>query len=184
MKKESTVKYVLRLTVTLLLITAFVAAALAGVNAITKDKIAATQQEKKNNAMKQVLPGYESFTEVAFTGDETVKAVYQPEGSDTAYVVEVAPATGFGGEISMMVGIDGGKVTGVSIVSHAETAGLGAVAAENSEKGSQFRSGFIGAEGSVQVDKDGGTIDSITGATITSRAVADGVNAALAVKLG
>jgi electron transport complex protein RnfG len=42
----------------------------------------------------------------------------------------------------------------------------------------------VGAENSLQVDKDGGTIDSITGATVTSRAVTDGVNAALAVKLG
>jgi len=185
MKTESNVRYILRLTVTLLLITAVVAAALAGVNAITKDKIAALQQEKMNTAMKEVLPGFDNFAACAFTADNsTVKNVYLPHGGDgSAYVVEVAPA-GFGGEISMMVGIQEGKVTGVSIVSHAETAGLGAIAADGGEKGVAFRSQFQGAEGVVKVEKDGGTIDSITGATITSRAVADGVSAALTVKIG
>lgn len=184
MKKESNVRYILRLTLTLLLITAFVAAALAGVNAITKDRIAQNQQEKINMAMMEVLPGYDSFETVAFTGGETVENVYAPVGGDgSAYVVEVAPATGFGGEIVMMVGIQDGKVTGVSIVSHAETAGLGAVAADKTEKGVSFRSQYVGAAGEIKVDKDGGTIDSITGATITSRAVTDGVNAALAVQV-
>lgn len=181
MKKESNVKYILRLTVTLLLITAFVAAALAGVNAITKDKIAQLKQEKMDEAMKQVLPGYDSFDEISFKGEKIVKHVYKPAGGDgTAYVVEVAPS-GFGGEISMMVGIKDGKVTGVSVVSHAETAGLGAIAADSSEKGVNFRNQFNEKSGQLTVGKE---IEAITGATITSKAVTDGVNAALAVELG
>ena len=183
MKKETNVRYILRLTLTLLLITAFVAAALAGVNAITKDKIAAIQQEKANKAMLEVLPGYAGFTACGFTGSASVKNVYLPQGGDgTAYVVEVAPA-GFGGEIVMMVGVDDGKVTGVSIVSQTETAGLGAIVADKTEKGEAFRSQFAGLEGTVQVDKDGGQIQAITGATITSRAAAQGVTDALAVQI-
>ena len=183
MKKESNVRYILRLTLTLLLITACVAAALAGVNAITKDKIAAAQQEKANQAMLEVLPGYGGFTSCEFTGSALVKNVYLPQGGDgSAYVVEVAPA-GFGGEIIMMVGIDDGAVTGVSVVSQTETAGLGAIVADKGEKGTTFREQFVGAQEAVQVDKDGGQIQAITGATITSRAVAEGVNAALAVKI-
>ena len=184
MKKESNVKYILRLTVTLLLITACVAAALAGVNAITKDKIAAIQLEKINQAMEEVLPGYEGFQTCGFSDESgLVKNVYVPagEGAD-AYVVEVTPA-GFGGEITLMVGIQDGAVSGVSIVSHTETAGLGAVAADKTEKGASFRGQFAGAEDTLAVDKDGGTIVAITGATITSRAVADGVNAALAAQV-
>ena len=183
MKKESNVRYILRLSLTLLLITAFVAAALAGVNALTKDKIAAAQREKADKAMKEVLPGYEGFTACGFTGSASIQNVYLPQGGDgSAYVVEVAPA-GFGGQILMMVGIENGKVTGVAVVSQTETAGLGAVIADKTEKGNSFRSQFVGAEGTVQVDKDGGQIQAITGATITSRAVAQGVTDALAVQI-
>jgi len=181
MKKESTVKYVLRLTVTLLLITAFVAAALAGVNAITKDKIAAAQQEKADQAKNTVL-GLEgkTFTQAAYTAGDMVQGVYLPEGGDgSAYAVEVV-TPGFGGDITMMVGIREGKVSGVAIISQSETAGLGAVAAEDSANGQKFRNEFVGADAPVTMTKD----DAITGATITSTAVAEGVNAALAVKLG
>ena len=190
MKQENNVKYIFRLTLTLLLITALVAAALAGVNVITKDKIAAIQREKTQKAMEEVLPGYGEYQTHDFTdGTGTVKAVYVPYSHDggtirgiPGYVVEVEPA-GFGGKITMMVGIEDGAVSGVSIVSHAETAGLGSVAADKTEKGVNFRSQFVGADAEVKVNKDGGTIDAITSATITSRAVTEGVNAALAVQV-
>ena len=71
------------------------------------------------------------------------------------------------------------KVTGISIIKHTETAGLGAVAAAGTPAGEAFRSQFVGASGSVAVTKDGGEMDAITGATITSRAICAGVNAAL-----
>ena len=77
-----------------------------------------------------------------------------------------------------MTGVDiNGKVTGVNILSHAETAGLGAKAAEDS-----FRNQFIGLIEGITVSKgEGGenSIDAITGATITSKAVTQAVNAAI-----
>ena len=80
-----------------------------------------------------------------------------------------------------MVGVDNdGNVSGISIISHTETAGLGAVAAASTPAGENFRGQFVGASGSVAVSKDGGQMDAITGATITSRAVCAGVSAALA----
>ena len=95
------------------------------------------------------------------------------------YALEVLPS-GFDNTITMMVGVDfEGKVLGISVVSHTETAGLGAVAAESTSKGEAFRAQFVGQSGSVSVTKDGGSLDAITGATITSRAVCAGVNAAL-----
>ena len=95
------------------------------------------------------------------------------------YALEVLPS-GFDNTITMMVGVDNeGKVLGISVVSHTETAGLGAVAAAGTPAGENFRGQFVGASGSVSVTKDGGTMDAITGATITSRAVCAGVNAAL-----
>ena len=79
-----------------------------------------------------------------------------------------------------------GKVLGISVVNHTETAGLGAEAASQGAAGTAFRSQFTGMSGSVSVTKDGGQVDALTGATITSRAVCAGVNAALnaVAKLG
>ena len=68
-----------------------------------------------------------------------------------------------------------GKVTGISIISHAETSGLGAKAAAASEYGDWWRGQFIGTGDDVALTKYGGTIDSITAATITSNAVAGAV---------
>jgi len=79
----------------------------------------------------------------------------------------------------MMVGIADGQVQGISVISHTETPGLGAVAAAKNAKGEAFRGQFVGASGVLAVNKDGGEIDAITSATITSRAIVSGVNAAL-----
>ncbi len=176
MKTQNTALYILRLSMTLLLITAVVAAALAGVNAITAPAIQAINEEKTQKAIEAVLPGGGELLE-GFT-DETgiVKAVY---ASETGYAVQVTPG-GFGGEINMMVGVDkAGKVLNISIISHAETPSLGAVAAADSAAGRSFRGQYTGQTGELAVSKDGGAIDAITSATITSRAVTAGVNAAL-----
>jgi len=178
MKTESNVMYILRLAATLLIITSLVAAALAGVNSITAPAIAKLTAEKTQEAIQAVLPGgYDS--EITDYADETglVSKVYA--GAD-GYAFEVTPG-GFDNTITMMVGVDTeGKVLGISIIKHTETAGLGAVAAAGTPAGEAFRGQFVGQSGSVAVSKDGGTLDSITGATITSRAICVGVNAALA----
>ena len=174
MKTESTVKFVLRLALTLLAITAVVAVALAGVNMVTAPAIAALNAQKTQEAIEMVLPG--GGETVEFPETALVSKVY---ASETGYAVEVTPG-GFDNTITMMVGVNfDGNVLGISIVSHTETAGLGAVAAEKTSKGEDFRSQFVGTSGSVAVTKDGGALDAITGATITSRAVCAGVNAAL-----
>ena len=174
MKTESTVKFVLRLALTLLAITAVVAVCLAGVNSITAPAIAALNAQKTQEAIELVLPG--GGEEVDFPETALVAKVY---GSDTGYAVQVTPG-GFDNTITMMVGVDTeGKVLGISIISHTETAGLGAVAAAGTPAGEAFRGQFAGKSGAVSVSKDGGEIDAITGATITSRAVCAGVNAAL-----
>ena len=168
---------ILRLAGTLFLITALVAAALAGVNAVTRERIAAAQQQKLQDAISQVLPDGENLEPVVLTTeDPQIRSAYVcPQG----YAVEVAVA-GFGGTVTMMVGVSSsGTVTGVSVISHTETPGLGAVAAAQSAAGEAFRQQFVGMSGQLAVTKDGGAVDSITGATITSRAVTQGVNAAL-----
>ena len=173
-----TAKQIFILTVTLLLITAGVAAALAGVNTITAPKIAQINEEKTTNAIAAVLPDAETATQTytAASKDEAVQAVWT---SETGYAVKVQ-TSGFGGTINMMVGIDkDGAILGINIISHAETAGLGDVAAAKNAKGEAFRAQYVGKTGTLAVNKDGGEIDAITSATITSRAVTNGVNAAL-----
>ena len=176
MKTQNLALYILRLAITLLLITGIMAAALAGINKITEPKIAALQAEKTQKAIAAVLPG--GGEEIEFI-DETglVQTVY---ASDIGYAVKVAPI-GFDNAITMMVGVGkDGTVLGISVISHTETAGLGAVAAAANSAGEAFRGQFVGMEGTVAVSKDGGAVDALTGATITSRAICEGINAALA----
>ena len=178
-QNENIVMYVLRLAGTLLLICAVTAGLLAGVNAVTEPIIAELNAAKTQEAISAVLPGGFDSEITDFT-DATgiVSKIYQ---GANGYAVEVGPG-GFDNTITMMVGIDNeGKVLGISVVSHTETAGLGAVAAAGTPAGIAFRDQFVGTSGSVSVTKDGGAMDAITGATITSRAVCVGVNAALEV---
>ena len=179
-KKESLVMYVVRLAATLLIITAVVAAALAAVNSVTAPIIAALNEAKTQEAIEVVLPGGgQEIDAPAVNVGVPFGKVYQGENG---YAVEVLPS-GFDNTITMMVGVDfEGKVLGISIIDHTETAGLGAVAAAKTSKGEAFRAQFIGTSGSVGTAKRGtGTLDAITGATITSEAVCTGVNAALAL---
>ena len=164
---------ILRLVITLFLITAVVAAALACVNAITKDAIAANQEKKTQDALAVVLPDAGKLEKVALSGDTGIVSEVYTDGSN--YAVKVLPG-GFDGEITMMVGIADGKITGISVISHTETPGLGAVAAAQNAKGEAFRSQFVGQSGELTV---GNQIDAMSGATITSNAVVTGVNAAL-----
>ena len=173
MKTESTFAHIMRLTITLLTICAVVAAVLAGVNMITKDAIAANQAKKTQDALAVVLPDAGALEEVALTGDTGIISEVYSDGE--SYAVKVLPA-GFDGAITMMVGISEGKVTGISVISHTETPGLGAVAAAQNAKGEAFRGQFVGQEGELAV---GNQIDAMSGATITSNAVVTGVNAAL-----
>ena len=176
-QNESIVMYVLRLAGTLLLICAVTAGLLAGVNAITAPIIAELNAAATQEAISAVLPGgFDTMIEEYNDATGIVSKVYQGEAG---YALEVLPG-GFDNTITMMVGVDNeGKVLGISIVNHTETAGLGAVADADTPKGIAFREQFVGTSGSVAVSKDGGTLDAITGATITSHAICAGVNAAL-----
>ena len=176
--KGSVMRYVLRLSVTLFLITGLMAGVLGLVHGATAPKIAAAQAAKTKKALSAVLPDGENAQKLSEFPDETdlVEAVY---ASPAGYAVTVAPV-GFDSPITMMVGVDPeGRVLGISVISHKETPNLGAVAADPGPKGQDFRSQYVGVSGAVCLEKDGGTLDAVTGATITSRAVTEGVNAAL-----
>lgn len=169
-------------------ITLVVALALGAVNAVTAGPIAEQNAQKIKDSLENVMPGAESeqidvpegttvTTETKNATSVTILSAYKmtKDGADAGYCVEVGP-TGFGGAVDTMVGIDSdGKVTGISVISaSSETPGLGARSTE-----SEFQAQFAGQVGTeVAVAKDGGSIDALTGATITSRAVSEGVVAA------
>jgi electron transport complex protein RnfG len=104
--------------------------------------------------------------------------VLQEDGRPSAVALEGA-GQGFGGDVGVMVGIglDSGDVTGIGVTTMSETPGVGTRVREEA-----FTRQFAGlpAEGTFQVKKDGGTLDSITGATVSSRAVAGAVTSAVA----
>ena len=165
--------------VVLLLVAAVVALVLGLVDLMTRDRIAAIAEETMNKAMQSVLPA-ESYEPVELAeAPSDIDAVYAAEGG--GWVVQVTES-GSQGTVTLMVGVDENLTcTGISVTDSSETAGLGAIAAQASAAGDAFRSQFVGQSGTVAVTKDGGEINALTGATITSRAVSDGVTAALAL---
>jgi len=163
-----------KLTITLGAICAACALVLGGVNALTAEQIERIQAEKNAAAMAAVLPA-ESYEKVSYAGsDATIRTVNK--AGDAGYVVEVSPSGSFSGTLTIMVGVNAdGTVSGVQVTKSGETSGLG----DNAKK-DYFRERFVGKSGEVKVTKDGGEIEPLTGATITSRAVSAGVTSALA----
>ena len=171
-------KFILKLAAILFAIAFICTLLLVLCNEMTKDRIAALQTEAENAAKSEVLPEAESFED---TKEENVVAAYigKKDGETVGYCLKVEPS-GFGGAVSMIVGINTeGVVTGVKITSMTETPGLGAKASDESWLGQ-----FVGKNGDISVVKTGNAkdnqINAISGATVTSKAVAKGVNDALA----
>ena len=117
---------------------------------------------------ERTLPSYDLVR--AVEGEpKTVLDIGCGIGNSTAVLTKKFPG-------AKIVGVDNsGTVTGVSITKHSETSGLGANATKEA-----WRAQFIGKSGTLAVTKDGGEIEALTGATITSRAVTSGVNSAIA----
>jgi len=190
-------KYLIKLTVTLFLTCAVVAGMLGAVNMVTKDKIEAINLEKTQVAMKAVVadPDNSTFSDALALSDDMTAAALAGGGTLTeAYEVLVggAPAghalkivaSGSQGSIEMMVGLDAeGAVTGVSIVKHSETAGIGTKVADNepNNAGVGVLDQFVGKSGADMPLNVGSNVDAITGATVSTKGVTAGVNAALSV---
>ena len=154
-----------------------VAALLGIINGITAPLIAENNEKTIQESLQVVMPAdsYDKGVTIDTGTAVPVLGVYQ--AGEEGYVVEVNSPNGFGGAIDMMAGINSaGEVTGIAIISQSETSGLG-----SKDTDPDWQAQFQGATDVVSVTKDGGTINAITGSTITSRAVCDGVNAARAV---
>lgn len=172
-------KYLGRLAGTLLGICLVTALLLGVVNQVTKPKIDAIQQAKTEAAMALVLAAdtYEPQT----CDSPGVTALYRAVsgGKHVGYVVEVT-ATGSQGAIDMVVGVDaGGAVTGVSVTKHSETKNIGTKVVSDQTVLDRFI-GMSHADGDITVNSGTNRFDGITGATVSSKGVTAGVNAALA----
>lgn len=178
-------KKIITSTLILVAITLIAGLALAAVYEVTKEPIAEAEYKAKMDAYRTVMPDAADFTEVELaaadlpagvTVDEVMTAV-TADNATVGYVVKATSANGYGGNITVAVGIlPDGKILAVSVISQSETAGLGAKCTEDS-----FTSQFAGLFGTVEYTKTGeeGKVDALSGATVTTNAVTEAVNAAL-----
>lgn len=174
-KPQSTAAYVLRLTLTLFLITVIVAGLLAFVNYLTADTIAEHTAEAARSAMTRVLAA-DDYTELPVSDAQAAAGVTAAWSAGDAGTVVRLTTNGFGGAIDLMVGVDNeNKVTGVAIISHSETASLGANCTRE-----DFRAQFGRQDRRAGRHQGRRRHRRADGATVTSRAVTRAVNAALA----
>ena len=186
--KNFTAKFALKVAGTLTAIALVVAALLGAVNMITADAIAEHIAEATRLALSTVAPEGAEFTPVELT-DEMVAAAAQYSGtleevytmSTGGYACKVE-ASGSQGIIEMIVGVDdAGAITGISVVSNAETAGIGSkvMGNEPNKAGVPVLDQFIGLSGAGTLAV-GKTITEVSGATVSTRGITMGANAALA----
>ena len=168
-------------------------AILAGVNMYTTGPIAASKAAALEAAIKAVTPEFDNKPSedayMAVTGDGDSLKIYPATkgGEFVGAAVESNTKKGFSGEIKVIVGFDKeGKVLNYSVLQHAETPGLGAKMQEwfSTDKNKQSVLGRSLSAGPLKVTKDGGNVDAITAATITSRAFLDAVNRAYSAFAG
>lgn len=179
-KTESTFKNMLLVLLSISLIASF---SLGAVYNLTKEPIAKAQQAKKEAAIKQVVPEFDQLEPVSVTPDDggdplTINKAMK-NGEVVGYAVETYTDKGFGGRILLMVGfLPDGSIVNTAVLKHTETPGLGdKMDASKSAFPEQFKSKNPEVY-KLKVKKDGGEVDAITAATITSRAFCDGVQRA------
>ena len=166
-------KFIGMITFKLFLICTITATLLSGVNALTAERIQQNLEREKTEAIAAIFPNADENQKLS-TLPEGIAGLYLVlSGGDLlGYAAEVTPL-GFGGDMNIMVGVNAdGTVAGIKIVSHSETPGLG-----NRVEDADYLSQYTGKTGPLTL---GGGIDAITGSTVSSKAVLDGVNTALA----
>lgn len=174
------------MTTVLLGITLVASAGVGAVNMITAEPIAEAEQAAKVRALEQVLPGFENTRSETLTIDDMPITVYTATQADATvgYAVESMSKQGFGGAITLMVGFTPeGKVVNVNVLKQTETPGLGTKMADvgnpllQSVQGQRLEEKTL-VDGKLAVRKDGGDVDALTAATISSRAYVDAINRA------
>ncbi|MBQ9951263.1 MAG: FMN-binding protein [Clostridia bacterium] len=171
-----------------------VAAVLFGASAGLSDLRAANIQKEHIYMMQTVLPGSTEFVREPYSGEDVnVRTVHKAENG---FVIETT-TYGYAGEIDMMIGVSNeGTVTGLVIRDMEETLGLGRNALTDADFLAQFldtagnvaiatsgEDAFSGATGEADAEAEV-MVDAVTGATVTSKAIARSINSAVAVVTG
>ena len=164
-----------------------VAGALLGwVNSVTAEPIAQANAKALSDAIAVVIPGFDNnpaeSPETVEIDGATYKVYKATKGGEFIGAAVESSANGFGGALTVLVGFDKeGNIIDYSLLSHAETPGLGSKAADWFKKGGKGDiTGKNPGEQPLVVNKDGGQIDAITASTITTRAFLLAVNNAYA----
>jgi electron transport complex protein RnfG len=180
-KKESTFK---NMTIALFVITAVAGLFMAAVYSVTKEPIAISQKAKINNAIKMVIPEFETISDTLLMpedGKDSIRIHRLLKGTETSGVaIETYTDKAFSGRFTLMVGFQpDGSISNIEVLEHKETPGLGTKMALPAFK-DQFKGVKIAdlPGEKLKVKKDGGSVDAITAATISSRAFCDAVNRA------
>lgn len=172
-------------------ITLVSAVAVSGFYILTKDAIDLANQNKINSAISEVIPGFDnapademfvSPTTGAYEGDS--RQVFPAKKGDKllGYAIKTNSPKGYGGKIELMVGVlSDGTVSSVSVISESETPGLGHKMSTEGILVDQFKNVNPKTKKLAVKKGDGGDIDAITAATISSRAFCDAVNRAISV---
>ncbi len=170
-------KEIIKVGLILFIITAVSALLLAVANNITAPIIDRNNQINTENSMKTVLPSAADFEKVEIDASQITEAYIATNNGEVIGACVVSEANGYGGSVKVLTGINkDGTVAGIDILEHSETPGLGA----NADK-DDFKDQFKGHTKNISVSKDAkdNEINAMSGATITSKAVTDAVNAAL-----
>lgn len=170
-----------------------VAALLGFMYKVTLEPIRQTEEKNKNAAIEEVVPNFDKLEEsesLAPNDKDPVKLYRATKGEDlVGYAVETYTDNGFSGRITVMVGFDNtGKLIDYKVLQHAETPGLGdkmqtwfhngKTQAEGGSNFQQMTNVTITPGKPLRVSKDGGEVDAITAATVSSRAFLDAINRA------
>ena len=177
-KKESSL---INMLVALLVIAAISGGLLGLIYSITKDKIAEVEKQKNEAAMSEVLQKEGVAIDKFVTKEKdglVYNMAYTADGQCVGAAVKTFTNKGFNGKVELMVGIlADGTINKISVLSQNETPGLGANM-ENPKFKDQFNGKNPDNGYKLQVSKDGGDVDAITAATISSRAFTDAVKTA------
>ena len=176
--KQSGGGQILKLALVLLAVAAVIALVLGVVNEITRGPIEQYLNGKRDAAYAMVMPGegntYEEIEAGTYANDPSnsitkLCTAKDASGNDIGYVAETT-FSGAQGMITMVIGLDNDlNCTGIYVTEHSETSGLGAKAAETSD--GAWRDNLLGQGDGLNLKKNGGSVEAISGATITSTAV-------------
>lgn len=166
------------MVVVLFVITLLASAGVGGVYMLTQEPIAQAELATEQEALRMVLPAFDATTSepVEIDGLTAVVNTATNGGEVVGYAVKSPTKRGFNGEIILMVGFDTeGKILNVNVVKQAETPGLGT---KMTDDGNSLLAGVVGknpSQSNLTVSKDGGEVEALTAATISSRAYLDAV---------